>query len=73
MFHTNYTKLEREYKCDDGCKRNGSCSGHKMELIINNTVGVAELKIDGETAHWFDCNEADALYEMLNQLKENKL
>ena len=68
MFHTNNTKIERKYKCDDGCKENGSCPSHKIELLINNTVGVAELKIDEETVHWFDCNQAGALHEMFNQL-----
>ena len=69
MFHTNTTKTEERYQCDEGCERNGDCPGHKMELIINNTVGVAELKIDEEVIHWFDCNEADALYKLFKQLK----
>lgn len=73
MFHTNYVHIEREYKCDDGCKQNGDCPSHKMELLINNTVGVAELKIDGDTVHWYGCNDADALYDMFKQIKDAEL
>lgn len=69
MFHTNYTRIEKEYRCDEGCIDTGGCKGHKMEFIINSTAGVAELKVDGESAYWFDCNEAEALYDLFKQLK----
>lgn len=72
MLYTKYKELEREYKCDDGCKQSGDCPGHKMEFLINNTAGVAEFKIDGETVHWFGCRDAEALYDMLNELKKNE-
>ena len=69
MFHTNYTQIEKEFRCDADCVETGGCSGHKMTLKINNTVGSANLIIDGKYIHVFDCNEAEALYEMLRDLR----
>ena len=69
MFHTNYTQIEKEFRCDGDCLETGGCSGHKMTLKINNTVGVADLIFDDGSVHTLDCNEAEALYEMLRDLR----
>jgi hypothetical protein len=71
MFHTNIVKLERQYFCDDDCKL-GGCSGHKLELEINSTSGVGCIKKDGIELIWLGCNQAQAIYEMFeNLINEN--
>lgn len=67
MFHTNYVRLERRYFCDDDCEQSG-CPSHLLELQINNTAGVGCIKQDGKELLWLGCNEAQALYEMLEFL-----
>ena len=71
MFHTNYARLERRYFCDDDCKQSG-CPSHLLELQINNTAGVGCVKKDGKELLWLDCNKAQALYEMLEFLVNEK-
>ncbi len=71
MFHTNFTKLQRTYFCDDDCEQSG-CPGHLLELEINNTSGRAAIKRDGQTISYFGCNDAQALYEMLYILVNDK-
>ena len=71
MFHTNHTQLERQYFCDDDCEQSG-CPGHTLVLQINNTAGVGCVKQDGKELLKLDCNEAQALYEMLEVLVKNK-
>ncbi len=71
MFHTNYVGLERKYFCDDDCEQSG-CPGHILELKILNTSGTAYLRNDGKNILCLGCNDAQALYEMLKFLVENK-
>ena len=70
MFHTNYYKQTRNIRCDDDCEPQG-CPGHVIELRVNSTSGVGCIVKDGKDQLWLDCNEAQAIYEMMNFLLKN--
>ncbi len=67
MFHTNYSKLERRYFCDDDCEQSG-CPSHILTLEIHSTSGHGEVKRDGVNILEFGCNQAQSLWEMLDSL-----
>ena len=56
-------KAEREYKCSEGCDW-GNCSGHKIEITIQNTSDVMCIK-HGEKEMWFDPESWEQVKDIL--------
>jgi hypothetical protein len=53
-----------EYRCVDDCVQSG-CPGHKMQLLIHNTVNIVHVEIDGKRFASFDENQIEALKKLL--------
>ncbi len=71
MFATNFTYLERDLPCNGQCE--GECTGHKIELHIHNTSNVGSIIIDGDHQMWLSSDEADALYGIFKEIKEDDI
>ena len=56
---------ERTYRCFEDCRMEG-CPSHKMEVFIQTTADVMEVKKDGEAWFFSDPTEWKTLLEMLN-------
>ena len=71
MFNTNLLKVEKFYNCDNDCVQSG-CKGHTMRIEPHSTssTGVIYLS-DDDSPIYLDCTQAETLYQLLKELKEN--
>ncbi len=70
MWDTNLVGTIRTVGCDDDCLQSG-CPGHAFELKVHSVAGRGSLLKDGKQIASFDRNEAEALLEMLLEIKNS--
>lgn len=69
MWDTNITSINKPIKCDDDCLQSG-CPGHELRVDINSVSGTGMLYKDGTLLLNMDRGEAEALLDMLQEIKK---
>lgn len=63
---SKYVIGEKEYTCGNDCQQTG-CPGHKMTVVMNCSVDIYEVIVDGKERELFDENYLHTLMDIIEK------